>query len=209
MIICFNDKINNFNEKILNNYESLQSLMPKLSDVKDCMCPYCKRKNALINYGHYNRNISIYSNNQIKNYYVTIQRVQCKGCKRTHALLPNFVVPYVIMASFSIARIVSYAVKFSAYKLADETCISYQIIYNYIALVASFFANFKILNNSKEYTNCQNFNENYWLLNCVELSKYNFKLDFFEFHNWILFMQKFRNNSSPPVGIFISKSSPT
>ena len=76
-------------------------------------------------------------------------------------------------------------------------------------LVLDFFIDFKILNNKKEYININNFNEKYFLTNCEILSDFEHKIDFFEFHNWILFMQKFRNNSSPQVGVFMSKSSPT
>ena len=208
MIICFNEKINSLSEENLN-FNYIQKIMPTLDDVKDHKCPYCNRKNALINYGHYNRNVSFLCKNEIKNFYVSVQRVRCKSCKRTHALLPCFVIPYVIMASFSIAKIVANTAQKSAYQICKFFSLSHQIIYTYMRLVLDFFIDFKILNNKKEYININNFNEKYFLTNCESLSDFEHKIDFFEFHNWILFMQKFRNNSSPPIGVFISKSSPT
>ena len=208
MIICFNEKINSLSEENLN-FNYIQKIMPTLNDVKDHKCPYCNRKNALINYGHYNRNVSFLCKNEIKNFYVSIQRVRCKSCKRTHALLPCFIIPYVIMASFSIAKIVANTAQKSAYQICKLFSLSHQIIYTYMRLVLIFFMDFKILNNNKEYIKINNFNEKYFLTNCESLSDFNHKIDFFEFHNWILFMQKFRNNSSPKVGVFISKSSPT
>lgn len=81
MIICFNEKINSLSEKNLN-FNYIQKIMPTLNDVKDHKCPYCNRKNALINYGHYNRNISFLCNNEIKNFYISVQRVRCKSCKK-------------------------------------------------------------------------------------------------------------------------------
>ena len=208
MIICFNNKINNLTKKNLNiNY--IQNLMPTLDDVKDHKCPYCKGKNTLIKYGHYNRNISILQDNKIQNFYVAIQRAQCKSCKRTHALLPHFVVPYVIMAVISISKIVSNSAKTSVYKLSNLIELAHQTIYRYIAMVLAFFADYKILNNKKEYIKINKFNKKYFLTNCEKLSNQNHRLDFFEFYNWALFMQKFRNNSSPPVGVFVSKRPPT
>lgn len=216
MIICFLKKIKNFCENNLKNFDNfeqrekyMQSLMPDLSDVSDNICPHCNAKNKLVRFGKYNRNLSVLVDNTLENYCVSVQRVICKSCGSTHALLPDFIVPYKIMAVFSIAKIVQNAAISSAYKLAETINLSYQAIYSYIAVVLAFFTDFKILNNSKEYKPSQNFNEKYFLQNCIVLSSTQFKLDFFEFFNWALFMSKFRNNPSPPIVISISKMSST
>ena len=163
MIICFNNKINNFNEKNLKSFSSysernsyIQSLMPDITDIHRNICPCCHAKNKLIKYGKYERNISILVNDTVENYRLSVQ-----------------------------------------------------MIYTYIAIVLAFFDDFKILNNSKEYYNPQNFNEKYFFINCVNLSQADYRFDFFEFYNWLLFMQKFRNNVSPPITISISKVPPT
>ena len=216
MIICFNNKINNFNEKNLKSFSSysernsyIQSLMPDITDIHRNICPCCHAKNKLIKYGKYERNISILIDDNVENYRVSVQRVIYNSCNHTHALLPNFIVPYKIMALFSIAKIVQRASISSAYKLAEAINLSVQMIYTYIAIVLAFFDDFKILNNSKEYYNPQNFNEKYFFINCVNLSQADYRFDFFEFYNWLLFMQKFRNNVSPPITISISKVPPT
>ena len=216
MIICFNNKINSFNENILKSFSSysevnsyIQSLMPDITDIYRNVCPCCHAKGKLVKYGTYERNISVLVDNEVENYRVSIQRVICTSCNHTHALLPNFIVPYKIMAIFSIAQIVKRASISSAYKLAETINLSVQMIYSYIAIVLAFFDNFRILNNSKEYCYTQNFNKKYFLTNCVEFSTSNYRFDFFEFYNWLLFMQKFRDNSSPPITISISKVSPT
>lgn len=213
MIICFLKKIKSFCEKNFKNYDSyesrkkcIQSLMPDLSDVLDNICPCCKAKNKLVKYGKYCRNVSVLVDNSIENYCISVQRVICKSCGSTHALLPDFIVPYKIMDIFSIAKIVQNACETSAYKLAETINLSFQTIYSYIALVLAFFADFRILNNSKEYYHTRNFNEKYFLTNCITLSTSCFRLDFFEFFNWALFMSKFRNNPSPPITIKVSKS---
>ena len=216
MISCFNEKINSFNENNLKNFSSykernlyIQSLMPDITDIHENVCPCCHAKNKLIKYGKYERNLSILVNDNIEIYRVSVQRVICNSCNHTHALLPNFIVPYKIMAIFSIAQIVQRAYISSAYKLSRVINLSVQMIYTYMAIVLAFFDDFKILNNFKEYYNVQNFNQKYFFSNCVNLSQANYRLDFFEFYNWLLFMQKFRNNISPPITVSISNVPPT
>ena len=216
MIICFNNKINSFNENNLKSFSSysernsyIQSLMPDITDIDRNVCPYCHAKGKLIKYGTYERNVSILIDNEVENYRVSIQRVICTSCNHTHALLSSFTVPYKIMAIFSIAQIVKKATISSAYKLAETINLSVQMIYSYITIVLAFFDDFRILNNSKEYCNTSNFNKKYFLTNCTDLTTANYRFDFFEFYNWFLFMQKFRDNSSPPITISISKVPPT
>ena len=216
MISCLNKKINSFNENNLKSFSSyseknsyIQSLMPDITDIDRNICPYCHAKGKLIKYGTYERNLSVLVDNEVENYRISIQRVICTSCNHTHALLPNFIVPYKIMTIFSISQIAKRASISSAYKLAETINLSVQMIYSYIAIVLAFFEDFRILNNSKEYCYAQNFNKKYFLNNCIELSKANYRYDFFEFYNWLLFMQKFRDNSSPPITISISKVPPT
>ena len=85
------------------------------------------------------------------------------------------------MALFSIAQIVQRASISSAYKLAEVINLSAQMIYTYIAIVLAFFDDFRILNNSKEYYSAQNFNEKYFLINCINLSQANYRFDFLNF----------------------------
>ena len=57
-------------------------------------CPHCKSDN-LIKWGSYKRTIYfIDENNQLRTELIEIKRKKCKTCKRTHALLPECIVPY-------------------------------------------------------------------------------------------------------------------
>ena len=124
--------------------------MPDITHLYSNVCPCCHAKNKLIKYGTYERNLSILEDNEVVNYKVVVQRVICTSCNHTHALLPNFIVPYKIMALFSIAQITQRAFISSAYKLAETINLSVQMIYTYMAIVLAFFDDFRILNNSKE-----------------------------------------------------------
>ena len=70
MIICFNNKINSFNENNLKNFSSykernlyIQSLMPDITDIHENVCPCCHAKNKLIKYV---RNISFLVDNNFE-----------------------------------------------------------------------------------------------------------------------------------------------
>lgn len=208
MIIFFNNKIKLLSEKNLNS-NLIQDLMPKFEDIKDNKCPCCKQKNALIKYGHYSRYVSIATENEIQTFRVSVQRVICTSCNKTHALLPSFIVPYVTMAICSITKIVANSAKTSAYQVSNLLNISYQIIQKYIAMVIAFFKDYHILNNKNKYIEINKFNQKYYITNCERLSEEKYLIDFFEFHTWLLYMQKFRNNSSPKIHIFCIKMSPT
>ena len=54
-------------------------------------CPTCSCPGALVKHGYYKRTVII---NGIKQ-RVTILRVKCKSCGKTHALLPSFIIPYL------------------------------------------------------------------------------------------------------------------
>ena len=79
MIICFCEKINSFIKNNLKSFKEneLQDIMPTLEDVKDQKCPYCKRKNSLVKYGHYGRHISFYHEHETQDFYVQIQKQIC------------------------------------------------------------------------------------------------------------------------------------
>lgn len=87
MIILYSEKINNFNEffKKYNNFVNLPYLE----------CPNCNSTN-IIKWGSYKRNINYLNKSIIEYNIINIQRVKCKICGKTHALLPYFIVPYRI-----------------------------------------------------------------------------------------------------------------
>jgi hypothetical protein len=57
--------------------------------VPEC-CPECRAKGEMIRWGRYQRSAKTGQ----QKYVIEIQRVRCKRCGATHALLPNFLHPY-------------------------------------------------------------------------------------------------------------------
>ncbi len=74
----FQEKLNAY--KDIKNYGSLK-------------CPCCHSKEYIL-WGFYERGITYMKDGQIYSETVKIQRIQCKSCKKTHAILPFGIVPY-------------------------------------------------------------------------------------------------------------------
>ena len=55
-------------------------------------CPHCSARGAFIFYGHYSRSYFSLTDGSIC--FLRIQRVRCRHCHHTHALLPHFLVPF-------------------------------------------------------------------------------------------------------------------
>ena len=73
---------NTFSQKIYDEYiYSLQLHM------MECQCGHC---GCLIFYGHYTRHLKLSG----LSLSLVIQRVRCRFCGRTHALIPALIVPY-------------------------------------------------------------------------------------------------------------------
>lgn len=86
IILCSSESKKNF-KKIIDEYKETEINLRRIE------CPHCKSDN-LIKWGSYTRNIYYIENSSIEFDVIKIQRVRCKECGHTHALLPNFIVPY-------------------------------------------------------------------------------------------------------------------
>jgi hypothetical protein len=126
MITIFADKIKSFSQKTYN--KQIEYLpFHKLS----CTC---KQKGSLIKHGYYNRFIKS-PEGLIK---LSILRVYCKSCKKTHAILPSWIIPYSrILYHDQVSIIHSYLMHLSfeplmlSNLLIDESNIRY-IIHQYL-----------------------------------------------------------------------------
>lgn len=69
-------------------------------------CPNC-HSHDLIRWGSYERNVIFFSHDDTKiaSMIVKIQRVRCKGCGKTHALLPIGIIPYKQFSDEVISKI--------------------------------------------------------------------------------------------------------
>lgn len=202
MIIFFNKKINTFskfNKKNLQiTQQMLQDLMP-ISDDIHCNCPKCGAKDNFSYHGSYKRNFTFLDQDCLHNVILTVTRVICNSCGQTHACLPNFIIPYKIISRDTILSFVFQSSHTTVLKVAEKLQISFQLIYYYLDIFMSFFAQVDLLNNEKNFT--KNFNKKYFTQNCIKLCNDEFMRQYFLHYNWIFLMTKFRNTTSPPIHI--------
>lgn len=57
-------------------------------------CPHCKHRGNFVFNGKYLRHCISLENKVIKEEFFYVQRVKCKQCHRTHALLPDCILPH-------------------------------------------------------------------------------------------------------------------
>lgn len=55
-----------------------------------CLACSCGRKGAFIKHGYYKRSIKV----EINKNKIRVLRLKCKACSKTHAILPEWIVPY-------------------------------------------------------------------------------------------------------------------
>lgn len=127
MITIILDKIKSFSQ---NNYNEFIDDLP----FHRISCT-CKQKGCLVKHGYYNR--SIKSTDGLLR--LSILRVRCKSCGKTHAILPSWIVPYSrILYRDQVSIIHSFLNRLSfepimiSNLLIDENNIRY-IIHQYLA----------------------------------------------------------------------------
>ncbi|MBW9159720.1 DUF6431 domain-containing protein [Clostridium tagluense] len=77
-------------------------------NIEALVCPVCGAKHALSPFASYKRHLVTYNNNTAQDNIIIISRYICSSCKRTHALLPSVIVPYM-----------SFSFKFTVYLIHD------------------------------------------------------------------------------------------
>lgn len=114
MITLFSDKFNQLEIDLFKStvvgyslkhlghqIQSLYTNYINLLDVDNLTCPSCNDKVGFIVHAYYQRNI-ITDLGRVK---ITIQRIQCKSCAKTHALIPAFLIPYSLVNTHDIISI--------------------------------------------------------------------------------------------------------
>ncbi len=127
IMITFNsDKINTLNQ---NSYNNLINTI----DFKSVTCS-CGHTGTLTRHSYYTRNVKVYGGFKVR---ISILRVKCSSCGKTHAILPSCIVPYSqILLNDHIRIIINYEENLPANDvmndnpLIDESNVSY-IIRNY------------------------------------------------------------------------------
>ena len=102
-------------------------------------CPICDAKHSLQRHGTYDRSLILLCNDSFKEVTLTIQRVKCSVCNRTHAILPWDVVPFGL---YSITAVLDICINIyrenkAILSLAEQLQVSYQLLYRFLQIVQS------------------------------------------------------------------------
>lgn len=87
MITLISTKDNELNDFCVNINEYYAHMEKMISYKLQCGCGI---KGSCIKYGRYKRNLII--NDKVV--IIKLQRVYCKHCKKTHTIIPKFIIPY-------------------------------------------------------------------------------------------------------------------
>ena len=88
-------------------------------------CPYCHSVGNLIPHGYYRRNIIDFTGSKTTYHKISVRRFKCLSCGHTHAVLPDFIVPYTQYSLFFLLRVL--AEYFLHLKTVSEICLTYAI----------------------------------------------------------------------------------
>jgi transposase-like protein len=80
--------------------------MPVALDLDRAVCPYCKAKETMVPHASYLRHFVYIKDGEAIDEPISIQRLRCKSCDNTHAVLPLATIPYMAFSIRFIARIV-------------------------------------------------------------------------------------------------------
>lgn len=122
MIILNFKKSNSIFEENIQNYRNMANFGP-------LTCPHCNSSNV-IRWGTYERNVIFFSieQKQLKSKILKVQRIRCKSCGKTHALLPFGIVPYKQFTDEVISKILVDMYQTSIEKTAEKYLINSSVI---------------------------------------------------------------------------------
>lgn len=96
-------------------------------------CPYCHAKGELSFFSQYDRQVIDLVDNEMVYHTISVQRSVCSNCRRTHAILPDFLIPYCQHSIMFILRVLwlYYTRNLSVAKLCQQTAITPSMLYRW------------------------------------------------------------------------------
>ena len=88
-------------------------------------CPFCHARGNFVSFGSYQRYAVDISDEGSVSHQISVRRVKCKNCSHTHALLPDFLIPYSQHSLSFILRVLF--LYFLHYKTVEKLCTWAQI----------------------------------------------------------------------------------
>ena len=112
------------------NFKKIAEIYSKILNFNDLECPHCHSHEIEL-WSFYERNVIYFENEDIKIEKMKIRRCRCKSCKKTHALLPNGIIPYKQITMELIIAILINIINFSFEKTASKFSIPINMVKKY------------------------------------------------------------------------------
>lgn len=102
-------------------------------------CPVCESAGNLKIHSYYKRYLIDFIDGKVVRHEITVTRVQCDSCGSTHAILPDFIIPYCSYSLFFILRVLGtyFLHLYSVEKICEKFSITLKQLYKWIALFRS------------------------------------------------------------------------
>ena len=133
------------NSKKFKSQIKILELYKETDDFYDLECPYCK-SDKFIKWSSYERTIYYLDESQnLKCELLEIKRVKCQKCQKTHALLPECIVPYKQPILDVILKSINEDLDTYEYPFSYETIQHWKVIYRrkYLPYLKTMFNNKK------------------------------------------------------------------
>jgi len=128
-LFCKLNSINNSDFRIFKNAQD--SIVIALE-----VCPVCGAKHLCSFHASYERDMIVIENSSVVCHNISISRVICSSCGRSHALLPDVLIPYGSYSLFFILRVLRlyYLHSYTIVKLCLLYSISISTLYAWVHL---------------------------------------------------------------------------
>lgn len=114
----------------VNTIEDIKKAINE-ANVTGFVCPECE-SHEFIYYGSYRRYLIIEIDGKTEEISVKIKRIRCKCCGKTHAVIPDFIVPYKIYSLKIINKVIYLKETNNSKCKEDKYGISRQLIRKWI-----------------------------------------------------------------------------
>ena len=114
--------------KLVNTKKSARELYeeyPGPSGVQTMLCPVCGSRGNCRVYAAYQRSLVDMEGGRVVYATITVKRVRCSSCGHTHAVLPDYIIPYTTYSLLFILRVL--AVYYLGARTVEEMCRHFSI----------------------------------------------------------------------------------
>jgi len=157
--------------KCNTNFKEIAKIYSNLTNFNNLECPCCHSREIIL-WGFYERGVIYFEDNKcqiIKSSVIKTQRIKCKSCKKTHALLPQGIIPYKQITLELIMSILINIINTSIEKTADKFSMNintikkywYQFIKCHLPLLVTFTRTRNLLNSLQLFSNSLQAQTNY------------------------------------------------